>query len=77
MRYVIGTLRILAWSWTILVIVETCSLSIYLNGFSEGMRKVSMIVFSPDALYIFMPSFVLAGLAAIARKISSTAEETG
>jgi hypothetical protein len=76
MRYVIGTLRVLAWSWTILVIVGICSLAIYLNGFSEGMHKASLIIFSPKALYIFTPSFVLAGLAAITRRISEASEET-
>lgn len=76
MRYVIGTLRILAWSWAILAVVGICGIAIWLNGFSEGMRKASQIVFSPQALYIFTPSFILAGLAAIARKISETSEET-
>lgn len=77
MRYVIGTLRVLAWSWAILVIVGICGVAIYLNGFSEGMSKASSIIFSPVALYIFTPSFVLAGLAAIARRMSETHEEIG
>jgi len=75
MRYVIGTLRILAWSWAIVVILGICVFEIYLQGFFAGMRAASMLILSPMAMYIFLPSFALAGLAAITRKIYETWEE--
>ena len=75
MRYIIGTLRILAWSWAILIILGICVFEIYLQGFFTGMRAASMTILSPAAMYIFLPSFVLAALAAITRKISETWEE--
>lgn len=76
MKYVIGTLRFLAWSWAVLIILGICSFAIYANGFWAGMGRASLIIFSPKALYIFTPSFVLAGLAAIVRMMSETPEET-
>jgi len=75
MRYVVGTLRFLAWSWVITVILGICVFEFYLQGFFAGMRAASMLILSPLALYIFLPSFVLAGLAALTRKLSETPEE--
>ena len=75
MKYVIGTLRVLAWSWSVVVILGICVVAIYLQGFFAGMRAGSMLILSPAAMYIFLPSFILAGLASIARKMSEPPEE--
>ena len=77
MRYVVIALRILAWSWAVLIILGICSLNIYINGFWDGMSRASSTVLSPAGLtYIFTPSFFLAGLAVIVRKMSETGKPT-
>ncbi|HEY3644442.1 MAG TPA: hypothetical protein VGM16_03815 [Gammaproteobacteria bacterium] len=68
LRYLAAFLRVAAWGWAILVIAGICGLSIWLNGFSEGMSKASLMIFSPAALYIFLPSVVLGLLGDLVRK---------
>jgi hypothetical protein len=68
MRYFAAFLTIAAWIWAIFAILGICTLTIYLNGFAEGMTRASLIIFSPKALYIFLPSTVLGILSALVRK---------
>ena len=68
-------LRILAWSWLVLVVLAVMVLTIGLNGFWTGMQKASLIIFSPLAMYYLPPTFILLGVSSWLQKEADTDSE--
>ncbi len=64
--------RILAWLWLICVVLIVIVIAIYLNGFLEGLKHASLVIFSPLALYYLVPTLFLLGLSTLLSKAANT-----
>ena len=64
--------RVLALLWLAGVVLIVTVIAIYLNGFWDGLRHASLVIFSPLALYYLVPTFILLGASNLLKRAAST-----